>query len=323
MKRKVLMFCIATLLVCSLCGCVALPGENPSYPGESQNHNISSVPGSEPESKPGSEPESEPESKPESEPESKPEPEDTNSEDPALTALQQKINYHSKGAGVAFIGYVDSESSEVDLRAYYASSETGKVYPDLVYAPLYMAEGQELYAIVPPCAAGGITVYASAMNENGQYADDREHPLHSGKPGEPLLLRCNLSEIYSNVLISATDGGGAILYRPSVSLENGHLATEQSVYDFSIYEETPDERSVQIATEILSEADEVKLALENGMKIMYTGDMQMIEGRTCLLFALGTDSEGQFVRERYYGVCDNLIYVYDAVSDTWAVLGRM
>ena len=56
---------------------------------------------------------------------------------------------------------------------------------------------------------------------------------------------------------------------------------------------------------------------------MYTGDTQMIEGRTCLLFVLGTDSEGQFVRERYYGVCDNLIYVYDAVSDTWAVLGRM
>ncbi len=47
-------------------------------------------------------------------------------EDSALTALQQKINYHSKGAGVAFIGYVDSESTEVDLRAYYASSETGK-----------------------------------------------------------------------------------------------------------------------------------------------------------------------------------------------------
>ena len=315
MKRKVLMFCIATLLVCSLCGCVALPGENPSYPGESQNHNISSVPGSEPESKPGSEPESEPESKPE--------PEDTNSEDPALTALQQKINYHSKGAGVAFIGYVDSESSEVDLRAYYASSETGKVYPDLVYAPLYMAEGQELYAIVPPCAAGRITVYASAMNENGQYADDREHPLHSGKPGEPLLLRCNLSEIYSNVLISATDGGGAILYRPSVSLENGHLAAEQSVYDFSVYEKQPDERAAETAMELLRGQKEIQKALQRGMKLLYTGDKQMIEGRTCLLFALGTDREDQFVRERYYGVCDNLIYVYDAVSDTWAVLGRM
>lgn len=239
-----------------------------------------------------------------------------------MTALQQKINYQSKGAGVAFIGYVDSQSTEEELRSYLAASKTGKSCPFILNAPMFLTEGQELYAIVPPCDKGSITVYASAMNENGQYADDREHPLHSGKPGEAVLLRCNLSEIYSNVLISATDGGGAILYRPSVSLENGHLATEQSVYDFSIYEETPDERSVQIATEILLEADEVKNAVKSGRKIMYTGDTQMIEGRTCLLFALGTDSEDQFVRERYYGVCDNLIYVYDAVSDTWAVLGK-
>ena len=294
MMKVFCLFCTAVLLVCFLCGCSVLPEKTPSYPDESQVSDGGSMK----------------------------EPDSTNAEDTALTALQQKINYHSKGAGVAFIGYVDSQSTEAELRSYITDGKVGKSYPFILNAPMFLTEGQELYAIVPPCAAGRITVYASAMNENGQYADDREHPLHSGKPGEPLLLRCNLSEIYSNVLISATDGGGAILYRPSVSLENGHLATEQSVYDFSIYEETPDECSVQIATEILLEVDEVKDAIEHGMKIMYTGDTQMIEGRTCLLFALGTDSEDQFVRERYYGVCDNLIYVYDAVSDTWAVLGR-
>lgn len=294
MKKVFCLFFTAVLLVCFLCGCSVLPGEKPSYPDESRISGSSSV------KQPGN----------------------TNVEDPALTALQQKINYHSKGAGVAFIGYVDSESSEVDLRAYTASSETGKVYPDLPNAPLYMAEGQELYAIVPVNEKGTITLYPSAMTENGEYADDKSNPLHVGNPGEPLLLRCNLSEIYSNVLITATDGFGAIDFRPSLSMENGHLQETAGVYDFSIYEETPDERSVQIATEILLEADEVKDAIEHGMKIMYTGDTQMIEGRTCLLFALGTDSEDQFVRERYYGVCDNLIYVYDAVSDTWAVLGR-
>lgn len=294
MKKVFCLFFTAVLLVCILCGCSVLPGEKTSYPDESRISGSSSVK----------------------------QPSNTNAEDLALTALQQKINYHSKGAGVAFIGYVDSESSEVDLRAYTASSETGKVYPDLPNAPLYMAEGQELYAIVPVNEKGTITLYPSAMTENGEYADDKSNPLHVGNPGEPLLLRCNLSEIYSNVLITATDGFGAIDFRPSLSMENGHLQETAGVYDFSIYEETPDERSVQIATEILLEADEVKDAIEHGMKIMYTGDTQMIEGRTCLLFALGTDSEDQFVRERYYGVCDNLIYVYDAVSDTWAVLGR-
>ena len=271
-----------------------MPGEKTSYPDENQVSD-------------GSSPK---------------EPNSTIAEDPALSALQQKINHHSKGAGVAFIGYVDSESSEVDLRAYYAGSETGKAYPDLVRAPLYMAEGQELYAIIPPNDKGTIIVYPSTMTDDGEYADDKSNPLCIGEPGEALLLRCNLSEIYANVLIAVTDGGGALDFRPSLSMENGHLQEIAGVYDFSIYEETPDERSVQIATEILLEADEVKDAIEHGMKIMYTGNTQMIEGRTCLLFALGTDSEDQFVRERYYGVCDNLIYVYDAVSDTWAVLGR-
>lgn len=294
MKRISSMFCTALLLSGLLRGCMGLPGNNILDPDNGNITDGSSVT----------------------------EPDNTKTEDSALTALQQKINYHSKGAGVAFIGYVDSESSEVDLRAYYAGSETGKEYPGLVYAPLYMAEGQELYAIVPPNDKGRITVYASAITENGQYTDDRAHPLHEGNPGEALLLRCNLSEIYSNVLISATDGGGAVLFRPSLSMENGHLQETAEVYDFSVYEIMPDERSIEIATEILLEADEVKFAVESGMKIMYTGDTQMIEGRTCLLFALGTDREGQFVRERYYGVCDNLIYAYDAVSDTWSVLEK-
>ena len=250
------------------------------------------------------------------------EPDGAEPNDISLDALQNKISQNSIAVGVAFIGYVNSESTEADLRAYLAGSETGKKYPFLSSAPLVITEGQELYAIVPPNKKATITVYPSSVTEDGEYADDRSNPLCIGEPGEPLLLRCNLSEIYSNVLISATDGGGAVLFRPSLSMENGHLQETAEVYDFSVYEKMPDERSIEIATEILLEADEVKFAVENGMKIMYTGDTQMIEGRTCLLFALGTDREGQFVRERYYGVCDNLIYAYDAVSDTWSVLEK-
>lgn len=298
MKRKALLLFAVIILVCSLCGCVVLPGEKNPYPDGTDTSADSSVKDTDDTD------------------------DDTTAENASLTALQTVINQSGSVAGIAFIGYVDSESSEVDLRAYYAGSETGKAYPDLVHAPLYMAEGQELYAIVPPNDKGTIIVYPSMITEDGEYADDKSNPLCIGDPGEVLLLRCNLSEIYSNVLIAVTDGGGALDFRPSLSMENGHLTEIAGVYDFSKYEDGPDDLTVQIAAVTLSEADEVKLALENGMKIMYTGDTQVIDGRTCLLFALGTDSGEQFVRERYYGVCDNLIYVYDAVSDTWAVLGR-
>ena len=301
MKRKALLLFAVIILVCSLCGCVVLPGEKNPYPDGTDTSADSSVKDTD---------------------DTDDTDDDTTAENASLTALQTEINQSGSVAGIAFIGYVDSESSEVDLRAFYASSETGRAYPDFAYAPLYMAEGQELYAIVPPNDKGTIIVYPSMITEDGEYADDKSNPLCIGDPGEVLLLRCNLSEIYSNVLIAVTDGGGALDFRPSLSMENGHLQEIAGVYDFSKYEDVPDDLTVQIAAVTLSEADEVKLALENGMKIMYTGDTQMIDGRTCLLFALGTDSGDQFVRERYYGVCDNLIYVYDAVSDTWAVLGR-
>ena len=294
MKRIVLLFCTVILLIYSLCGCTASPENNSSIPGGDIITGSNTVE----------------------------DPDDMNTEENAFAALQKKIAQSGSVVAIAFIGYVDSESSEVDLRDYTASSETGKEYPDLSNATLYMTEGQELYAIIPANEKGTIKVYRSSMTENGKYADDKSSPLCVGEPGKALLLRCNLSEIYSNVLITATDGGGAIDFRPSLSMENGHLQEITGVYDFSVYEKAPDERSVQIATEILMETDEVKQAVKQGMKVMYTGDTQWIEGRPCLLFAMGTDSEEQFVRERYYGVCDNLVYVYDAVSDKWALLGR-
>lgn len=291
MRKAFCLFCTVILLVCSLCGCVNSPGENPG--GDT-------IPGGN----------------------TAKDPDDKNTEEAAFAELQKKIAQSGSAVAVAFIGYVDSESSEVDLRAYVAGSETGKEYPSLSSAPLYMAEGQELYAIIPPNDKGTIIVYPSMITEDGEYADDKSNPLHVGEPGEPLLLRCNLSEIYSNVLIAATDGGGAMDFRPSLSMENGHLQEIAGVYDFSTYEEVPDERSIQIATELLLETEEVKQAVMQGMKVMYTGDTQWIEGRPCLLFALGTDSEEQFVRERYYGVCDNLVYSYDAISDTWSTVER-
>ena len=61
---------------------------------------------------------------------------------------------------------------------------------------------------------------------------------------------------------------------------------------------------------------------ELGLTLLYLDEHRVIEGRPCLLFALGTDSEEQFIRERYYGVCDNLVYSYDAISDTWSTVGR-
>ena len=55
--------------------------------------------------------------------------------------------------------------------------------------------------------------------------------------------------------------------------------------------------------------------INSGMSAQYTGETEVIEGKPCMVFALGTDRDDQFVRERYYAVCDNLVYSYDAEGD--------
>lgn len=241
-------------------------------------------------------------------------------EDSTLTVLQNEICQSGDVAGVAFIGYMSSDSSEMDLRDKIAHSDIGKKYPFLNTAMLLMTEGDELYAIVPPVKSGEVKVYPSTMSESGEYMDDKSTLLFDGLPGEPVIVLCNLSDIYSNVLITVSDGGEAIEVRPGLSGEDGRLVKEPRVYDFSIYEKPLDENSVDAATQMLLQTAEIQLAVQQGMSVMYTGDTELIDGQTCLLFALGTDHDEHFVREYYYAVGDGIIYVYDAVFDTWNIV---
>ena len=98
MKKTALLVCAVILLVCSLCGCVNSTGKNP---GGDKTPGGSTVK----------------------------DPDGTGTEDAAFTALQKKIAQSGSAVAIAFIGYVDSESSEADLRAFVAGSETGKEYP--------------------------------------------------------------------------------------------------------------------------------------------------------------------------------------------------
>ena len=81
-----------------------------------------------------------------------------------------------------------------------------------------------------------------------------------------------------------------------------------------------DSKNIEIATEILYGIAEVRDALDAGMTLLYTGDMQEVDGRECFIFALGTEHSEQFVCEQFYAVCDNLVYAYDALNDSWSVV---
>ncbi len=300
MKQFPLRLGVMLLLVSFVCGCGLKTGKTNSDPDGSkhQNGQLVTIPG---DNKIADDDKAEAEAS-------------------ELSILQKQIGQNSCGAGVALLGYVDSELSMTDLSIYLEANAFIENYPFLSDAAYFMTEGQELYAIVPPNDKGRITVYASEITEEGEYIDEKSTPLFQGKPGEVLVLRCNFSEIYSNVLISVTDGGGAMEFRPSISLKDGHLTELDGVYDFTVYEDFSKGHSIEIGLEILQEIDEVRQGLEQGMSLMYIGDTDEIDGGCCMLFALGTDSDEQFVQEKLYGVCDNRVYAYDVMGDAWNII---
>ena len=292
-KETVMLLLVSILLVGSLSGCEVVLNGNPAHTEGSESVSVGS----------------------------ETEPTETEGEETtSLMLLQNQIAQSGSTVGVAFIGYVSYDSSDDDLYTYLSFSTLGNEYPFLSEASLLMNEGEELYAIVPTSPAGQLKVLFADMTDGGEPEYDYNNPIYVGSPGEALLLRCNVSEIYSNVRIIASDGGGAFDFSPSLSMMNGQLTEIAGVYDFSLYVEQPDENSVRIAMELLQEVDDIRAALENGMKLLYTGDSQLIAHRNCMLFALGTEHDEHFVREQLYGVCDNLIFAYDAVNDTWNVL---
>lgn len=240
-----------------------------------------------------------------------------------LAILQDIIRENECQAGMAFLGYTYEGAEAAEILEYTRQGEVAAAYPFLQNGTVVDAGGYEIYAIVPgdDCR---VSVYPAHPTEEGEYLDDLNAPYYMGQENEIIILRCNVSEIHSNVMVSVQKQNMSVQYHPMVSLKDGHLAAETHCYDFSIYynwdEYDPgydSELDIRIAREQLSETDEVSYYLGLGMSLWYTGTEEYIEGRNCPVFVLGTDHEDYFTKEHYYAVGDNVVYYYDPSGDAW------
>ena len=181
------------------------------------------------------------------------------------------------------------------------------------------------------------------MTEDAVYKDYLDFPLYEGSPDEVIILRCNLSEIYSNTMVTSKEGNMHVTYRPSISLKDGHLAEEQRCYDFSIYYDfdyghngsdncmesnLPEDYyedyysdTVQNAYELLCSTDEVSYYLGLGFFVWYTGNKDMIDDKECRVFVLGKDLDDHIEVKNHYAVSDEQVYYLDVIEDTWNILG--
>ena len=248
--------------------------------------------------------------------------------DTDLSKLQKTILDNKEAVGIAYIGYVGYEADEKEVLDFLKNSQYAEKYDFLCESPLVNAGGAELYAVVIADTEYSASVYRAEITDNGEYSVKTENALYnySGNGIDYFLLRCNESEIHSNVSLYFKKGNDSFSVFPMLSGMDGRLVAEK-FYDVSVYTDYGDnseteDRNVEIAREILSESQEVQYYINLGMSVQYTGQISEIDGRPCWIFALGTNRDDQFVREHYYGVCDNLIYFYDTLNDKWEVLGK-
>ncbi len=237
--------------------------------------------------------------------------------------MQEIIRDNNCKVAVAFIGYISYDSTTDDITEYVKSN----LNPEYSYLldeknTLMDFGGEQVYLIVP-AQDYAMSVTSVEISDEGELVSTAEAPKVT-EANDVLILRCNVSEVYPDVLIALTDGSDTYEYRPYISLMDGHLNVYEGCYDFSSYGDSLfNEDEINAAMQLLSENDEVKYYLDLGMVIRYTNSEQIIDGKSCVLFVLGTDSEDRFVQEKYYAVYAinaQQIYEYDPVNDIWSAL---
>ena len=246
---------------------------------------------------------------------------DADSGSMALPSARKALEDSGMTVGAAFLGYVGYETAKDDINNMIKDTFE-PLYPFIQgYEDVIDCGGAELYAILP-AAGWSASVFRVTVTDSGEFDDHTDEPVYTGKADEVIVLRCNVSEIYPDTLIRLTKDGETFDYRPALSMMDGHLAGTEGCLDLSVYNDVSfDENDVQIAFELLRETEDVNNLMKSGMSLLYTGAIQQIDGRPCMVFALGTNHDDAFVQERQYAVSDNMIYIYDAEKDTWEILG--
>ena len=137
---------------------------------------------------------------------------------------------------ISYLGFAnESIGDEAFVQSLVKYAKDYELLTDVESADVLELPGYEVYFLVPRDADTTITVYDRILNE------DTGEASIGGKlyenTGTPLLLLCNLSDLFSNCSITVTAANGeTTTFSPYISLEDGSLGLP----DTGVQNVTPD-----------------------------------------------------------------------------------
>lgn len=156
--------------------------------------------------------------------------------------LKQAIS-EDEAMAVAFLGYCEDSLDEIEDYLTAINMDMGDYSFVMEIAEEYRidAEGEELYCVVPKNDDDTVTISEWVIDEYNDWQGEEGNVLyHEENNGNPVLIKCNVSEIVPDVLITITDAEGNVsrmvpyISRMDSTLQNS-LADEKPFYDFSPY----------------------------------------------------------------------------------------
>lgn len=219
-----------------------------------------------------------------------------------LYMLRRRLRDAESAVGVAFIDY--SISGEAVLEQL-KTGEFFRKYPFLLESELVDCTGELVFALVPTDRDSVIRLYSSYINDDGELETDRDNAIYVGEPGESILLRCNMSDAFSNVLVSVS-GESVLEFSPHVSMEDGWTVNlSRGCYDFSIDDIR---KYVDEGYEFIRKFFELRIL---DKELLYLGEIELC-GQQMLDFGVGEyDDDGYFEPITRYAVSFDVTFILE------------
>lgn len=169
-----------------------------------------------------------------------PYPDEESYSESSFAILQDILRENDCQTGIAFLGYIGYDATTEEILDYTNQEDYVASYPFLKNGTIVDAGGYEVFAIVP-ASDWSISVYSSEMTEDAVYKDYLDFPLYEGSPDEVIILRCNLSEIYSNTMVTSKECRVFVLGKDlddHIEVKNHYAVSDNQVYYLDVIENT-------------------------------------------------------------------------------------
>lgn len=163
-------------------------------------------------------------------------------------ALRQELQEDGYMCAVAFVGAVEPETTGEQCIELFYNSQYSKEYPTITNIPeencIDDCSGYELYLVIPTNENATVSVNEWLLTEENEYTGESGQVYYRSETGAPILIKCNVSDIMSNIVVNIVDNdGNSMQWNPAISLKDGSVSlygAEGKIYDLThyIYNET-------------------------------------------------------------------------------------